>query len=76
MTAERIVAFGPGDRLSGVLTGQPKADGEVLVLLNAGTMPRVGPFRLYVDLARQLAARGGAVFRLTLQASPVEEAAA
>ena len=66
MTAERIVAFGPGDRLSGVLTGQPKADGEVLVLLNAGTMPRVGPFRLYVDLARQLAARGGAVFRLDL----------
>jgi hypothetical protein len=66
MSAERIVVFGPGDRLSGVLSGEPRAEGEVLVLLNAGTMPRVGPFRLYVDLARQLAAQGKAVFRLDL----------
>lgn len=66
MSAERIIAFGPGDRLSGVLSGEPHADGEVLVLLNAGTMPRVGPFRLYVDLARHLAAQGKAVFRLDL----------
>jgi hypothetical protein len=66
MTAERIVHFGPGERLSGVLSGEPHDDGEVLVLLNAGTMPRVGPFRLYVDLARQLAAQGRAVFRLDL----------
>ena len=66
MTAERIVHFGPGERLSGVLSGEPHDEGEVLVLLNAGTMPRVGPFRLYVDLARQLAAQGRAVFRLDL----------
>ena len=66
MTRDRILSFGPQDRLSGVLSGQPHPDGEVLVLLNAGTMPRVGPFRLYVDLARHLAARGRAVFRLDL----------
>jgi pimeloyl-ACP methyl ester carboxylesterase len=66
MTADRILSFGPQDRLSGVLSGQPHPEGEVLVLLNAGTMPRVGPFRLYVDLARHLAARGRAVFRLDL----------
>jgi pimeloyl-ACP methyl ester carboxylesterase len=66
MSADRIVAFGPGERLSGVLSGEPRPDGEVLVLLNAGTMPRVGPFRLYVDLARELAAQGRAVFRLDL----------
>lgn len=66
MTPDRIIAFGPGDRLSGVLSGDPHRDGEVLVLLNAGTMPRVGPFRLYVDMARQLAAQGRAVLRVDL----------
>ena len=66
MIADRIVPFGPGERLSGILSGEPHANGEVLVLLNAGTMPRVGPFRLYVDLARELAAQGRAVFRLDL----------
>ena len=66
MKPERILQFGPGDRLSGVLSGEPHPQGEVLVLLNAGTMPRVGPFRLYVDLARHLAAQGRAVFRIDL----------
>ncbi|MBN8727809.1 MAG: alpha/beta fold hydrolase [Xanthomonadales bacterium] len=37
-----------------------------VVLLNAGFMPRSGPFRLHVRLARHLAARGYPVFRFDL----------
>ena len=66
MSPDRIIPFGPQDRLSGVLSGDPGPDSEILVLLNAGTMPRTGPFRLYVDLARHLARQGMPVFRLDL----------
>lgn len=38
----------------------------VLVLLNAGLTHRVGPFRMYVQLARHLAAQGIDVFRFDL----------
>ena len=34
MISDRILAFGPGERLSGVLSGEPHAHGEVLVLLS------------------------------------------
>jgi pimeloyl-ACP methyl ester carboxylesterase len=37
-----------------------------VILLNAGSVPRVGPNRLYVPLARRLAARGDLVLRLDL----------
>lgn len=53
-----------GDGLVGVLTrpaGTPK--GTAVVLLNAGMVQRVGPFRMYVQLARALAAEGFVVFR-------------
>ncbi|MBL8258074.1 pimeloyl-ACP methyl ester carboxylesterase [Pseudoxanthomonas japonensis] len=53
-----------GDGLVGVLTrpaGTPA--GTALILLNAGLLPRVGPFRTYVQLARSLAAEGFVVFR-------------
>lgn len=65
---EELVRFGPGDDLVGVLT---LPDGEQrgrvpspLVLLNAGMLHRVGPSRLYVRLARRLAAGGRACLRL------------
>lgn len=53
-----------GEGLVGVLTrpaGQPNA--TAVVLLNAGLVQRVGPFRMYVQLARALAAEGFVVFR-------------
>jgi pimeloyl-ACP methyl ester carboxylesterase len=53
-----------GDGLVGVLTrpaGTPAA--TAVVLLNAGMVQRVGPFRMYVQLARALAAEGFVVFR-------------
>jgi pimeloyl-ACP methyl ester carboxylesterase len=54
-----------GENLVGVLA-QPPGGARAraaLILLNAGLTHRVGPFRLYVQLARALAAQGFAVFR-------------
>lgn len=60
---ERIHRFGDG--LVGVATvpvgRAPRR--TALVLLNAGLVHRMGPFRLYVQLARRLAARGHVVLR-------------
>lgn len=64
---ETIVRFGPGTRLVGILTGAGlPADAPVLVLPNSGLVPRSGPFRLYVELARRVAARGIRTFRFDL----------
>jgi hypothetical protein len=57
---ERPVRFGPTKSLSGILT-EPAAgagDRPAVLLLNAGLLHRVGPNRLYVTLARRLAALG------------------
>jgi alpha-beta hydrolase superfamily lysophospholipase len=63
---EAIVQFGPAGQLLGLLAGNPAAAPATLVLLNAGTFPRSGPFRMNVELARELAAKGYAVFRFDL----------
>jgi hypothetical protein len=65
---DEIVHIGGNSSLFGLLT-RPDARpvrGPVLVLLNAGLIPRMGPFRLHVALARQMAARGNATFRFDL----------
>lgn len=64
---ETMVRFGPGGRLVGILSesGLP-ADAPVLVLPNAGLVPKAGPFRLHVELARRLAAHGVRTFRFDL----------
>ncbi len=58
---ERAVLFGEGRRLFGVVT-EPgflqKAGRPALVFLNVGANHRVGPNRMYVSLARDLAAHG------------------
>lgn len=58
---ERAVLFGEGRRLFGVVT-EPghlqEAGRPALVFLNVGANHRVGPNRMYVSLARDLAARG------------------
>lgn len=48
----------------GVLHEAPAGATVCVVLLNAGAMHRVGPFRLYVALARDLVQRGFPVLRL------------
>ncbi len=56
---ERAMSFGPGSRLAGVLT-EPRAGsrGPAALLWNVGVNHHVGPYRVYVDLARQLALSG------------------
>jgi alpha/beta superfamily hydrolase len=63
---ERPLCFG---RLFGVLC-QPvgaRADGPVVVMLNAGSVHHMGPNRLYVELARALGATGVTSFRMDLR---------
>lgn len=49
--------------VSAPTVGTPR---RVVILLNAGAVARIGPNRLHVVLARQLAARGDRVLRLDL----------
>jgi len=65
---DEIVHIAGNSSLFGLLT-RPDAGpvrGPILVLLNAGLIPRMGPFRLHVTLARQMAAKGNATFRFDL----------
>lgn len=64
---EAVVVFGQTDSLVGIITDPPaersNAHLPALVLLNAGAVHRVGPHRLYVKLARNLASLGFVVLR-------------
>lgn len=62
---ESAVFFGATRSLSGILT-EPAVDHAgrpAVLLLNAGLLHRVGPNRIYVTLARRLAAAGFPVLR-------------
>lgn len=63
---EECFCFGTDDALVGVLTrpvtAEPASDAAV-IFFNAGLVHRVGPSRLYVELARQLAALGWTCLR-------------
>jgi pimeloyl-ACP methyl ester carboxylesterase len=63
---EKAVLFGPERNLAGVLTfpenGNEKP-GAGVIIFNAGFIHHVGPYRLHVDLARDLAAAGFPVLR-------------
>ena len=65
---ERIVRFGAQQSLAGILTTPRDVRPETpyLVLVNAGIVHRVGSNRLYVDMARAMAARGYPVLRFDL----------
>ncbi len=65
---EQVIRFGPGNGLIGVLTtpARPLSDAPTVVLLNAGLLHRVGPNRLYVDLARRLADHGFSCLRFDM----------
>jgi pimeloyl-ACP methyl ester carboxylesterase len=62
---EEALSFGDGHRLFGILAESEEWQGRrtAVVFLNAGANHRVGPNRLYVTLARDLAARGYPAFR-------------
>lgn len=64
---EEAITFGAKNSLVGVLTN-PSAHGANAstvgaILLNAGIIHHVGPGRIYVKIARQLASQGIAAFR-------------
>src|SRR5690606_17858600 len=59
----QLVTFGPGRQLVGILSGDPASSAPLVVLPNAGLVPRAGPFRLHVELAERLASRGIRTFR-------------
>jgi hypothetical protein len=65
--SERALRFGAGGSLVGVLTDPPagtvRRNAPAIILLGAGIVHRVGPHRLYVKIARQLARMGFVVFR-------------
>src|SRR5437867_887582 len=67
---ERVVQFGDGNSLVGVLSepaaGMKPGSRPAVILLNAGTLHRVGPHRVYVRIARVLASEGFPVLRFDL----------
>jgi pimeloyl-ACP methyl ester carboxylesterase len=65
LVREEALMFGDGSRLFGVLTEpqEPVSARCAVMFINAGANHRVGPNRLYVSLARDLAARGYQAFR-------------
>jgi len=70
MLIENAYTFGSSVQLVGILTdstSHPSSnDIPIVLLLNAGLKHRVGPFRLHVDLARELSGLGFPVFRFDL----------
>ena len=70
MMKETVYQFGPNNSLTGILS-QPDesvrvADAPVALILNAGIVHSIGPFRLHVDIARSLAEAGFSSFRIDL----------
>jgi hypothetical protein len=60
---EEALSFGDGGRLFGILSEPGRGARTAVIFLNADANHRVGPNRLYVSLARDLAARGYPAFR-------------
>jgi len=65
MMNERVVAFGDGGRLSGIVSvpESPERQRPPLVVLNSGLIHRVGVGRVSVNLGRHVASRGTFAFR-------------
>ncbi|MGZ3689715.1 MAG: alpha/beta fold hydrolase [Bdellovibrionota bacterium] len=58
---EQAIQLGrDGQKMTGILSVPPgiSDSAPVILMFNAGVLHRVGPFRLWVDIARQLAAQG------------------
>ena len=67
---ETTCNFGPKGSLFGILTTPDDdkriKDAPIALILNAGIVHRIGPFRMHVDIARRLAAKGISTLRLDL----------
>jgi alpha-beta hydrolase superfamily lysophospholipase len=67
---EEPLVFGTTHRLFGILVSptrdRVRRDLPAIIMMNAGTVHRIGPHRLYVELARELAELGFNVLRMDL----------
>jgi pimeloyl-ACP methyl ester carboxylesterase len=65
---ERVLELGEGRSLIAIASDAdaPSASKPAVVMLNAGVLHRVGPHRLHVKLARELASRGFPTCRVDL----------
>lgn len=67
---EQTLIFGPENHLVGTVTlpsaVKPGHEGTMALLTNAGVIPRIGPHRLNVRLARQFAEMGIATLRFDM----------
>ena len=65
---EKACQFGEQNRLNGIVThpAPPKNIDTVLITVSAGVTSKVGPYRLYTQLARHLAAKGISTLRFDL----------
>ena len=67
---QQVCNFGTDGHLLGILTTPDEdvriPDAPVALILNAGIVHRIGPFRLNVDIARDLADQGFSTLRMDL----------
>jgi alpha-beta hydrolase superfamily lysophospholipase len=63
---ERCCQLGAHRQLAGVITLPSQPPRQGLILISAGLVPKFGPYRLYAQLARQLASEGIATLRFDL----------
>jgi hypothetical protein len=64
---ESCFQFGPNRRLAGIMTEPSEVvPRQGLVLINAGLVPKFGPYRLYTQLARRSARDGVVTLRFDL----------
>jgi hypothetical protein len=63
---ETTLAFGANSGLVGTLSAAPRSAGVAALLFNAGVVPRIGPNRLNVRIARALAPSGIPALRFDL----------
>jgi dienelactone hydrolase len=61
--------FGEKEQLFGILTTPKAPTSTAVIIVNAGVGTRIGPHRLYVQMAREWAKLGFSVFRVDLSGS-------
>ena len=63
---EKAVRFGEDNSLFGILTSSPGSPLPAMIMINAGTVHRIGPHRSYVRMAREWSKSGFTVLRMDL----------
>lgn len=66
--SEKTCYFGPDNTLFGIVTqtSKPRENAPAILLVTGGLLHHIGPYRLYVHIARKLADLGFTVMRIDL----------